>query len=139
MRRACATLATMAEPNAVHLQMIQGVISRMAGNAFVLKGWAVTLVSGLAALAKADANRDIAWIACGAAVLFAMLDAMYLANERAFRKLYDEAASGRVDAWSLRRPPITFRDFLRALASWSVLPLYGLTAAGAAVVATAAI
>jgi len=30
-----------------HLEMIQGVINRMASNSFALKGWAVTLVSGI--------------------------------------------------------------------------------------------
>ena len=35
-----------------HLQMIQGVISRMASNSFALKGWAVTLVAGIFALAS---------------------------------------------------------------------------------------
>ena len=30
-----------------HLEMIQGVISRMANNSFMLKGWAVTLVAGI--------------------------------------------------------------------------------------------
>lgn len=30
-----------------HLEMIQGVINRMAGNSFALKGWAVTLVAGI--------------------------------------------------------------------------------------------
>jgi hypothetical protein len=135
MSTTCGTLAQMVEPNEEHLKLIQSVISRMASNAFILKGWAVTLVSGLAALAKADTNHGIAWIACGAAIVFAMLDAMYLANERAFRKLYDEAARGRVETWSLSRAPVTFRDFLSALVSWSVLPLYAMTAAGAAVVA----
>ena len=28
-----------------HLEMIQGVINRMAGNSFALKGWSVTLIA----------------------------------------------------------------------------------------------
>lgn len=34
-----------------HLEMIQNVISRMASNSFLLKGWTVTLVVGLLAFA----------------------------------------------------------------------------------------
>ena len=30
-----------------HLELIQGIINRMAGNSFMLKGWAVTLVAGI--------------------------------------------------------------------------------------------
>jgi hypothetical protein len=48
-----------------------------AGNSFLLKGWAVTLVAGLTALAKTGGDRGIAWIACGVVVAFAMLDATY--------------------------------------------------------------
>lgn len=30
-----------------HLELVQGVINRMANNSFMLKGWAVTLVAGV--------------------------------------------------------------------------------------------
>lgn len=40
-----------------HLEMIQGVISRMASNSFALKGWAVTLVAGIFALSSKDADK----------------------------------------------------------------------------------
>ena len=41
-----------------HLQMIQAVITRMAGNSFLIKGWSVTLVAALFALAAADTERS---------------------------------------------------------------------------------
>lgn len=40
------------EKKLTHLEMIQAVITRMAGNSFARKGWAVTLVAGLFALYK---------------------------------------------------------------------------------------
>ena len=39
-----------------HLQMIQDVITRMANNSFMLKGWAVTLIAGIFALASKDTS-----------------------------------------------------------------------------------
>ena len=39
-----------------HLQMIQAVITRMASNSFLIKGWSVTLVAALFALAAANTN-----------------------------------------------------------------------------------
>jgi hypothetical protein len=39
-----------------HLEMIQGVINRMARNLFFLKGWTTTLIAALFALAAKDAN-----------------------------------------------------------------------------------
>jgi len=41
----------------VHLQMVQAVITRMAGNSFLIKGWSVTLIAALFALAAADSNE----------------------------------------------------------------------------------
>ena len=35
-----------------HLEFIQGIITRMANNSFMLKGWAVTLVAGIFALSS---------------------------------------------------------------------------------------
>jgi len=39
-----------------HLEMIQGIINRMAGNFFLLKGWCITLISALFALAANNSN-----------------------------------------------------------------------------------
>src|SRR5947209_16014228 len=41
-----------------HLAFIQSVIDRMSKNSFLLKGWGVTLVSALFALAAKDANKQ---------------------------------------------------------------------------------
>ena len=84
-----------------HLKLIQAVISRMAANCFVLKGWAVTLVTGLAALAKANENDDIAWISLGVLVVFAYLDGYYLSLERAYRDFYADTVQEKTVEYSL--------------------------------------
>ena len=43
--------------------MIQGVITRMGTNSFVLKGWNVTLVSALFALSAKESNARFIMIA----------------------------------------------------------------------------
>lgn len=73
-----------------HLQMIQGVINRMASNSFALKGWAVTLVAGIFALASKNTDKIyflVSYIPC---VMFWGLDSYYLLQERLYRTLYDE-------------------------------------------------
>ena len=40
-----------------HLEFIQGIITRMANNSFMLKGWAVTLVAGIFALSSKDSDQ----------------------------------------------------------------------------------
>ena len=40
----------MNEKKLKHLELIQGVITRMSGNLFTLRGWMITIVVGLSAL-----------------------------------------------------------------------------------------
>lgn len=96
-----------AETRIAHLQMIQAVITRMAGNSFLVKGWTVTLVAALFALAAVDANRFFVYVAYLPAVMFWALDAYFLRQERLFRKLYDhvrEAGDENVDFSMNTRP-----------------------------------
>lgn len=80
----------MFEQKKTHLEMIQNVINRMASNSFSLKGWAVTLVAGIFALASKDANPLFFLVAYIPIVIFWGLDAYYLQLERKFRRLYDK-------------------------------------------------
>jgi hypothetical protein len=73
-----------------HLEMIQGVINRMASNSFMLKGWSVVLVSALFVLAGKDAKVYFAILAIFPAAMFWILDGYFLRQERLFRELYDE-------------------------------------------------
>ena len=73
-----------------HLEMIQGVISRMASNSFALKGWAVTLVAGIFALSSKDADKLYFLVAYIPIVVFWGLDAYYLLQERLYRALYNK-------------------------------------------------
>ena len=72
-----------------HLNMIQGVINRMAKNSFALKGWAVTLLAGLFALASKDSNKSYFLIAYLPIVTFWLLDSFYLSRERRYRSLFE--------------------------------------------------
>lgn len=72
-----------------HLQIVQGVINRMARNSFMIKGWSVTLVSVLFALGAAGTQPLFVYLAYFPAFTFWALDAYFLRQERLFRKLYD--------------------------------------------------
>ena len=80
-----------------HLEMLQGVITRMSKNSFLIKGWSVVLVSALFALAAKDANMWFVYLAYFPSTTFAALDAYYLAQERSFRGLYDAVRSREDD------------------------------------------
>ena len=118
--------------------MIQVVIERMGRNSFLLKGWSVTLAAALIGLAAADSNRAFAVIAAFTGAMLGLLDAYYLAVERAYRALYDAAAAGRAEDWSLAPGTVTTLAVIRALGSPTVLALHGLVVAASVVVAASA-
>ena len=57
-----------------HLEMIQAVITRMATNSFMLKGWAVTLVAGIFILSARESDAVYFLIAYVPVILFWFLD-----------------------------------------------------------------
>ena len=73
-----------------HLEMLQGVINRMANNSFLLKGWSVVLISALFALAAKDSQIYFIYLAYFPAIAFWHLDGYFLWQERLYRKLYDK-------------------------------------------------
>ena len=73
-----------------HLEMVQGVINRMASNSFMLKGWTVTLVAGIFALAGKDTDKLYFLVSYVPVIIFWGLDAYYLLQERLYRLLYDK-------------------------------------------------
>ena len=72
-----------------HLEFIQGVITRMAGNLFFLRGWTITLIAALLALfMKSVDSENIIYLVI-LIFTFWILDGYFLSQERLFRALYD--------------------------------------------------
>jgi hypothetical protein len=87
-----------------HLEFLQAVISRMATNSFLFKGWAITIAAALASFAAVDNKPGLMVIAIVSTLMFWMLDGYYLWLERCFRKLYDSVAGiadGQVTTFSM--------------------------------------
>ena len=100
-----------------HLELIQGVINRMAGNSFHLKGWSVVLVSALFALAGSDKNVYFVYLAFLPAVAFWVLDGYFLWQERMYRKLYDAVRAETEEASDFSMNAYEYKD---EVASWPV-------------------
>jgi len=79
-----------------HLGFIQGIINRMGANSFLLKGWSITLVAAIFALSAKDADQKFVLLAYFPVIVFWILDAFFLHQEKLFRKLYDEVAADRI-------------------------------------------
>jgi hypothetical protein len=73
-----------------HLNILQGVITRMATNSANCKTWCITLVSALIVLIADKGKTNLTPIALIPVLLFCFLDAYYLGQERAFREAYNE-------------------------------------------------
>lgn len=73
-----------------HLELIQAAINRMAGNSFLIKGWCITLVSALLGLVAKDNDKKFIVVVFFPALMFWLLDAYFLRQERLFRQKYKE-------------------------------------------------
>jgi hypothetical protein len=114
-----------------HITLLQGIINRLANNSSSCKTWCLALVGALLSLAGATHTAAIATSALVPVVIFGFVDTMYLAQEKAYRDLYDEIVvkvrdgsyrlANAFDAKAKR----TLDHVAWALASWSVWPIYG--------------
>lgn len=109
-----------------HLEMIQGVINRLASNSFNIKQWTVMLVSAIFVLVALDGSVPV-WVALVPVVAFWGLDGYFLRQERRFRNLY-------MDVSETEESEITFSmeeerkgtSYWRAAFSATLLSFYGL-------------
>jgi hypothetical protein len=113
-----------------HLEFIQGAVNRMASNLFLLKGWTVTLIAALFALAAKDARPAFFLIAYFPPFMFWILDGYFLSQERRFRSLYDHVRQldeSKID-FSMNTEPFKheFRNrWVGAMWSRTLLIYYG--------------
>ena len=85
----------MEENKVAYLQMIQEPISRMSTASAIFKGFAATIVAGIAALSYSEVNTWVLGLSFVPALLFALLDIYYLKLEKKYRYLYEQV---RTDA-----------------------------------------
>jgi len=112
-----------------HLEFIQGVINRLARDSFLIKGWAVVLVSALVALSVRGSSPSITWFACVPIAMLWGLDGFFLWQERLYRKLYDHVRELDNDQIDFSMNAICFRGkrgttWRGTLISRTLLPFY---------------
>lgn len=114
-----------------HLAFVQAVITRMAQSSATAKTWLLPIVMATLGFAFTQHQPFVALLGAVATLIFALLDANYLKQERAFRSLYDKVAAGD------RLPQFAMNPALAAsegrqnywpdakdLLSWSIAPFY---------------
>lgn len=116
----------LADLRVQHLEMVQGVVARMAGQGAVLKNYCLTLTTAVAGFAITLGHPIAVLIALVPITIFALLDAQYLRLERHFRGRFDHI---RKEKWSVRPNFEISADDVQvgywdALASWSIVYFY---------------
>lgn len=75
-----------------HLEFIQNVITRLNANSYQIKSWAVTIVAAVLALYASTQKTDFILVGIFPTLIFWIMDAYCLRQERKFRGLYNDAA-----------------------------------------------
>ena len=116
-----------------HLEFIQNVILRMSTNSFLIKGWAITLISALFALASKDANRNYVMVSYIVIPVFWILDGFLISNERKFRALYEKVALKSDDNIDFNMDISSFnnknRTWIMGIFSKTLILFYGISIA----------
>ncbi|MGW4090813.1 HIT family protein [Nocardia sp. NPDC004750] len=115
-----------------HLGFIQAVVTRMAQASSSAKSWLLPIVTATYGYAITKDAPLVAIIGVIAVAIFALLDANYLKQERAFRKLYDKVAEGGPTPVFSMNPTLAgtasnrgnYWPDLQDWKSWSVAPVY---------------
>jgi len=118
------------------IDLIQGVITRMANNSFMLKGWLISLIAVVLALSKDSLLscdlKLILLILCFPIIIFWYLDAFFLHREKCYRELYDWVIKNRMTSneklYSLDFRPHQkkVKSIFRIMFSQTLFPFYGL-------------
>jgi hypothetical protein len=121
----------MNENKLKHLEFIQNVITRMNSNSFLIKGWTITLVSALFALAAKDANLNYVLITYAVIPVFWLLDGFYISQERQYRDLYNEITAKGEDSIDFNMNASDYckgnRTWLAGVFSKTLIPFYGIS------------
>lgn len=113
-----------------HINLLQGIINRLANNSASCKTWCLTLVGALVSLAGATRVPGIITFALVPIVIFGFMDTMYLAQEKAYRDLYTSTINTiRNGSYTLgnvyeARAPLQFQHVRKAFVSWAIFPVY---------------
>jgi hypothetical protein len=88
-----------------HLELIQAIVSRLANNSFLMKGWALTAALAVFTFAANLRSWPLALIGLLPVFSFYWLDAYYLRQERLFRCLYEAVRKGQVEPFLMDHSP----------------------------------
>jgi hypothetical protein len=120
-----------------HLEMLEAVISRVAGQGATLKNYCITLTTAVCGFAITLQKPVVALLSLLPVIVFALLDAQYLRLERKFRAAFEDVRLGDWKAapnFEMRTVGALKASYWGALLSWSIAIFYAPLAIGVIIV-----
>ena len=125
------------ETNKLHkeIDLIQNVITRMANNSFLIKGWSLSIVGIMLAIVKDSIFTSkgvlLLCIILVLTIAFWYLDAFFLKTERQYRKLYDWVIQNRPQGnqenlYNLNASRFKVGSHLKIMFSKTLWPFYSI-------------
>ena len=111
-----------------HLEMIQKIINRIGRDSFLIKGWSAAMPSVIILFfLRNGTSIDYIWLLPVFPIVFGILDAYYLCQERIFRELYDEVRKQDKTDFRMRLLEVKLKDrWYDACCSRTILIFYGI-------------
>ena len=110
------------------IDLVQAVVTRMANTSFLIKGWSVTMMTFIFATKSEPKALPLVFVPI---LLFWVLDAYFLQQERLYRKLYQWIVENRMlsDKYlfslSTARVKDQKKSLLRVMFSTTIMVFYG--------------
>ena len=110
------------------LEFLQGIITRLNTNSFSIKCFAITVFGLLVTLYIEKGNILYIYADAICVIIFALMDSMYLNNERKFRKIYDTIINNSNDedlkVFLYSTKSVKNTRFIQSLFSFSIQFVY---------------
>ena len=110
------------------LEFLQDIIRRLNGNSFNIKLFAVTIFSVLITLYIEKENIIFVYVCIVSMLILALMDGMYLYNERKFREIYKKIIKNSKDSdlevFLYNHGRFSINQYNKALKSFSILFIY---------------
>ena len=123
----------IAELRVKHLEMLQSLITRMAGYGASFKSYCITVATAVIGFAFTLHRPAIAALALLPVIAFGVADAQYLRVERRFRDVFNLVRKEGWDtlpSFDINLASTPEQSFLNAVTSWSIVWFYAPLAAG---------
>ena len=117
----------VAELRIKHLEMLQALITRMAGYGAAFKSYCITVTTAVIGFAFTLHRPAVAALALLPVVAFGVADAQYLRVERRFRDVFNLVRKEGWDAmpsFDIDLRSAHAQSFLAAVTSWSIIWFY---------------